>query len=96
MTYIQCPQIDAYHCPDAIPARRWVSMFREGKKHLPMNFWSASQDGAVAAAAAWWAEEQEKRAQATELAAERAERLRRPRGQKQDSVVFSEPERAEG
>jgi hypothetical protein len=82
MTYIQCPQIDAYHCPDAVPSRRWVSMFRDVStkphpKHLPMNFWSASQDGAVAAAAAWWAEEQEKRARANELAAERAERLRR-------------------
>jgi hypothetical protein len=81
MTYIACPQIDAYECATAHPARRWVSMFRDHAekkpRHLPMNFWSASQDGAIAAAVAWWAEQQEKRAREAELAAERAERMRR-------------------
>ena len=78
MTYIACPQIDAYECAAAYPARRFMAMFREGsKKHLPMNFWSASRDGAIAAAAAWWAYQQEKRAKAQELEAERAERMRR-------------------
>ena len=104
MTYVKCPQIDAYHSTDAIPSRSWVAMFRDNEqapgqaktvsRHLPINFWSASRDGAVAAAAAWWANEQEKRARAAELAVERAERMRRNPARK-NGVVFSEPERAE-
>ena len=87
MTYVPCPEIDTYQSANAIPARRWCAMFRDYSnshmpkhknrpKHLPMNFWAASEAGAIAAASAFWADGQEKIARQRELVEERAERMR--------------------
>lgn len=90
MPYIPCPQIDTYQSANANPASRWIAIFRDGpKKHLPMNFWAASEEGAIERAAAFWAEGQERIARKKELAAAMSERMRR-----KPASAVNEPERA--
>lgn len=66
----QIPKIVTYASPDAPIAQRWMALLfgnygRTAKgetfyTHLPMMFFGATKELAVAAAEGWWQEEQRK------------------------------------